>query len=132
MVPSLFVPLAEFPLTPNGKVDRRALSVRDDSTTIAVDTPVIAPRTSEEEVLTDIWKQVLQQERVSIDDDIFELGGDSILIFQVTSRANQQGLPLTPAQVFEHRSIEKLAKIVTADQGSLPQAATPGFCDFPN
>ena len=125
MVPSLFVPLAEFPLTPNGKVDRRALSVRDDSTTIAVDTPVIAPRTSEEEVLTDIWKQVLQQERVSIDDDIFELGGDSILIFQVTSRANQQGLPLTPAQVFEHRSIEKLAKIVTADQGSLPQAATP-------
>ena len=59
---------------------------------------------------------MLGRDNIGIDDDIFELGGDSILIFQITTRATRAGIELTPAKVFRHRRISALAADVLAPE----------------
>jgi amino acid adenylation domain-containing protein/non-ribosomal peptide synthase protein (TIGR01720 family) len=81
MVPAQIVCLDRFPVTPNGKLDRKALPEPEFKTE-----DYVAPRTEQERHLADIWAQVLQIERVGITDNFFELGGDSILSLQVISR----------------------------------------------
>jgi hypothetical protein len=56
----------------------------------------------------EIWKQVLGKDDIGVEDDIFTLGGDSILIFQISTRATRAGIPITPAQVFRLRNIAAL------------------------
>ena len=126
MVPTVFAPLEKLPLMPNGKVDRRGLPAPDQAVPSSV-RPVIAPRTAHEQILADVWRQVLRRESISMDDDIFDLGGDSILIFQITSRANTAGLSLTPPQVFRHRTIAKLAALLAlaGGNGKSPDISTP-------
>ncbi|MBD2120461.1 non-ribosomal peptide synthetase [Trichocoleus sp. FACHB-262] len=127
MVPAIFMSVAAFPLTANGKVDRRALP---DPTAQAQNRQAqfIAPTTPAEAKLAEIWAQLLRLERVGIHENFFELGGDSILSIQMTARANQAGLKITPKQVFEHQTIAKLAAIaapataVTAEQGKITGA----------
>jgi amino acid adenylation domain-containing protein len=112
MVPSAIVLLETFPLTPNGKVDRRALPA-PQHTRPELQKAVIAPRTPLEEVVTAIWSQVLGFEQVSIYDDFIALGGDSLMAIQVISRlrkALQIQLPL--ARFYEARTIAKLSKII--------------------
>ena len=58
--------------------------------------------------MAEIWKKVLRCNEVGIHDDVFDLGGDSVLIFQITSRANEAGLNITPALVFRHRTIAEI------------------------
>ena len=108
MIPATFVVLDAFPLTPNGKVDRKALPA-PASEIAPADREIVAPRNETETKLVEIWQQVLGHEQVGIENDIFELGGDSILIFQITTRANRAGIPLTPAQVFRLRTIAAIA-----------------------
>ena len=74
----------------------------------------VAPRTSVEEVLADIWSQVLRIEQVGVHDRFFELGGDSILSIQVIARANKAGLRLTLKQIFQHQTIAELALVAEA------------------
>ncbi len=109
MIPSAFVILESFPLTPNGKVDRKALPAPGEASGETVTRELTAPRNETESTLLDIWKQVLGKDAIGIEDDIFSLGGDSILIFQITTRATRAGIPLTPAQVFRLRTIAALA-----------------------
>ncbi|MHC5830862.1 MAG: phosphopantetheine-binding protein, partial [Nostoc sp.] len=71
----------------------------------------VAPRTSVEEILADIWTQVLRLKEVGIHDNFFELGGDSIISIQIVARANQAGLQLTPKQLFAHQTIAELAAV---------------------
>jgi acyl-coenzyme A synthetase/AMP-(fatty) acid ligase/acyl carrier protein len=85
MVPAAFVALDEFPLTPNGKVDRSALPAPD----FASAREYVAPRTPVEETLAEIFSDVLGVERVGIHDDFFELGGHSLMATQVVSRVRQ-------------------------------------------
>ena len=85
MVPSAFVILEALPLLLSGKVNRRALPAPDKARP-ELGTPLIAPRTPEEEQLAEIWAQVLGLEQVGVDDDFLELGGDSLLATQVISR----------------------------------------------
>ncbi len=114
MVPGTFRLLEELPRTPNGKVDRRALA------TIRLEAELegpergdyVAPRNAVEEQLTAIWSEVLQRETVGVDDNFFEIGGDSILSIQVASRAQQAGLRLTTKQLFQAQTIAELAKLV--------------------
>jgi amino acid adenylation domain-containing protein/non-ribosomal peptide synthase protein (TIGR01720 family) len=113
MVPSAFALLEALPLTPNGKVDRRALlalptrpEMHDSSGGAR------APRNKVEEILAEVWSQVLGVKQVGIHDDFFELGGDSILSIQVVGKANQQGLRVTPRQIFQHPTIAELALVV--------------------
>ena len=112
MVPAAFVTLDQLPLTPNGKVDRKALP-EPGETVESVVREVIAPTNDTERQLVEIWKQVLGRHDIGTTDDIFELGGDSILIFQITTRATRAGLALTPAQVFRLRTVAALAAELT-------------------
>ncbi|HEB86841.1 MAG TPA: amino acid adenylation domain-containing protein, partial [Gammaproteobacteria bacterium] len=86
MVPSAFMVLDAFPLTPNGKVDKKALSAMDLAP--SVETGYVAPDTPVEEALAAIWCELLQLDRVGIHDDFFQLGGHSLLAMQVISRMN--------------------------------------------
>ena len=111
MVPSAFVLMDTFPLTPNGKVDRRALPV-PEATGVESDEPYVAPRNQTEEVLAHIWSEVLGIKRVGIHDNFFELGGHSLLTLQVLDRAHREGFDLTPQQLFKHQTIGELAAVL--------------------
>jgi amino acid adenylation domain-containing protein/non-ribosomal peptide synthase protein (TIGR01720 family) len=109
MVPAHFVVLPALPLTTNGKVDRKALPapeiVRTD-----LSTPYAPPRTPAESTLAEIWGSVLGLEKVGLDDNIVELGGDSILSIQVVTRCRAAGLEISPRNLFETPTISGLAR----------------------
>jgi amino acid adenylation domain-containing protein len=107
MVPSGFVTLAEFPLTPNGKLDRGALPAPDWAKQSA-GTPYAPPVTDEEKRLAAIWAEVLRVERVGINDNLFELGADSLHVFQIVARANKAGINVKPRQVLQFRTISAI------------------------
>jgi amino acid adenylation domain-containing protein/non-ribosomal peptide synthase protein (TIGR01720 family) len=109
MLPAHFVPLPALPLTHNGKVDRKALPAPDTSSLDAA-RPYTAPRTPMETAIARIWSSVLGVVRVGIHDHFFELGGDSILSIQVIARCRQEGLRLTPKDLFQRPTIAKLAE----------------------
>ncbi|MDQ3763916.1 MAG: condensation domain-containing protein, partial [Actinomycetota bacterium] len=110
MIPAAFVTLDELPLTPNGKLDRKALPVPEFAAAVGY----VAPRTEAEAVLAGIWADVLGVERVGVEDNFFEVGGDSILSIQVVSRARRAGLWLTAKDIFLHQTVASLASVVTA------------------
>ncbi|MBD2562852.1 MULTISPECIES: non-ribosomal peptide synthetase [Nostoc] len=111
MVPNAFVMLESMPLTPNGKVDRRALPAPDlhsDRTE-----KYVASRTPIEEILVQIWSQVLKVEQVGIHDNFFELGGHSLLATQLVSRIRDRfkvQLPLH--ELFNAPTIVELAPLI--------------------
>ncbi len=114
MTPALFVLLDALPLMPNGKVDRRALPA-PDRVRPELDESFVAPRTPTEELLSEIWAQVLEIERVGIYDNFFDLGGHSLLATQVVSRireAFQVELPLR--RLFEVLTVAGLAETIEA------------------
>ena len=88
MVPGAFVFLDALPLTPNGKVDRKALPAPEQGMAER-GVPYVAPRTPVEELLTELWAQVLGVERVGVHDSFFDLGGHSLLATQLISRVRQ-------------------------------------------
>jgi acyl carrier protein len=84
MIPAAFVTLEGMPLTMSGKIDRRALPIPDMTRTDS-EASYVAPRTSTEEMMANIWTQVLDIEQISVHDNFFELGGHSLLATQVIS-----------------------------------------------
>ncbi len=122
IVPSTFVFLEKFPLTPNGKIDRSSLPIPDQVRSDAGKT-FVAPRTPVEEILVSIWMEVLGGERVGIHDNFFELGGHSLLATQVISRLReifQAELPLR--NLFEAPTIDGLAGIIAQSCGGYDTA----------
>jgi len=111
MIPSAFVFVDAIPVTPNGKVDRRALPAPVFSADLSVSDTEDIPRTESERILVRIWSELLKLERIGVHDNFFHLGGDSILSIQVVARARQSGLLLTPRQIFEHPTIAALASV---------------------
>ncbi|MFJ4206088.1 amino acid adenylation domain-containing protein [Streptomyces sviceus] len=107
MVPEAFVVLDALPMTPNGKLDRAALPAPE------VRTGGRAPRTAYEEILRDLFAEVLGRDPhgMGTDDAFFDLGGDSIASIHLVSRALAAGLRLSPRDVFEHRTIAALAAL---------------------
>ncbi len=110
MIPAAFVVLDKLPLNDSGKVDRKRLPALDTNRPSLAET-YAEPRTEVERVLARIWSEVLSVKQVGIHDNFFELGGDSILSVQITARAHQAGLQLTPRQVFFHQTIAGLAAV---------------------
>ena len=133
MVPSAFVLLPGLPLTPGGKIDRKALPAPEAGDRLELGGDSVAPQTATEEALERIWAGVLRLEKVGIHDNFFEIGGDSILSIQIVARAAQAGLQLTPRQLFQTPTIAALAATVgertaiDAEQGEVtgPVMATP-------
>ena len=85
MLPSTFVVLDAFPMTPNGKVDRRALPAPTDLAQPSAAT-FVSPRSGAESTVAEIWREILRVERVGADDNFFDLGGHSLLVVQLQSR----------------------------------------------
>ncbi len=125
MWPSTFVLLDEMPLTPNGKVDRRALPAPETARVAADSRTLEAPRSDVEKTLAEIWKQVLGIAEIGIHDNFFELGGDSIISIQIIARANQRGIRLMPKQLFQNQTIAQLAAV--ADTSGAPVEADQGI-----
>ncbi len=122
MLPAHFVSLAALPLTPHGKVDRKALPLPDPGRR-ATSRPYAPPRTPAEETMAGIWATVLRIERVGIDDNFFELGGDSILSIQVVARCRANCLVVSPRDLFRTPTIAALA---AGAGGKLDAAADEG------
>jgi amino acid adenylation domain-containing protein/non-ribosomal peptide synthase protein (TIGR01720 family) len=124
MVPALFIPLAALPMTPNGKIDRRALPA-PDWTRRAPGKAFVAPQTPEEQTLAAIWAQALGIEHIGRDDHFFELGGHSLLGTQLISRVRETwriDLPLRA--LFESPTLSDMARrIATATHQEASQEA---------
>jgi amino acid adenylation domain-containing protein len=124
MIPAAFVAMGTLPLLPNGKVDRRSLpppeAVRPD-----LDQPYAAPRTTIEELLTGIWAEVLGLDRVGIGDDLFTLGGDSLLATQIAARVRGRlHLDLPLQAIFAAPTVAGQAALIEAG-GVARQAEFP-------
>ncbi|MFJ8940387.1 amino acid adenylation domain-containing protein [Streptomyces sp. NPDC102365] len=127
MVPSAVVVLDTFPLTVNGKVDRSALPTSE----VAVSAGR-APETTAEQVFCTLFAEVLGLEAVGVGDGFFELGGDSIMSMQLASRARAAGWAVTPRQVFEEKTPERLALVAVAvSGGAAGQRAETGVGEVP-
>ncbi|MEU8756933.1 amino acid adenylation domain-containing protein [Streptomyces chartreusis] len=113
MVPSAFVELDALPLSPNGKVDRDRLPAPEDLRREAGE-EYVAPRTPVQQKLADILATVVGIARIGIHDNFFEIGGDSILAIQVVARAQEDGLKLSPYDLFTNPTIASLAEVATA------------------
>ncbi len=115
MVPSAFVTLDAFPMTPSGKIDRQSLPAPAHTQR---GNAYVAPRTQIEKLLTEIWAQALGLDKVGIADNFFELGGDSILSIQIVANANQSGIGITQRQIFQYQTIAELAEVTGTIQGA--------------
>ena len=111
MAPAFFVALDAFPLTPNGKLDRRALPATGiHKTARARRRTYTPPHGGSNATLAAIWQDVLKREPIGIHDNFFELGGDSILSMQIASRATKAGYPLQVKDIFAYPTIHALAE----------------------
>ncbi|MGW4401272.1 non-ribosomal peptide synthase/polyketide synthase [Amycolatopsis nivea] len=110
LIPSVFVPLDSVPVSPNGKIDRAALPAPDLSALQTAE--YVAPSTELEELLANVWAEVLGIPQVGTADNFFELGGDSLLSIQVVHRARQAGLAMRSKDLFTHQTVAELARVV--------------------
>jgi len=120
MVPAVFVELDEIPLTPNGKVDRRALPAPRRPEQEAG----TGPRNPVEEKLAGLWAELLRQESVGVHDNFFELGGHSLLATQLVSRIRAAfGVEVSLRRLFENPILERLAAVISPLTGAAPDPA---------
>ncbi|MCO8162806.1 non-ribosomal peptide synthase/polyketide synthase [Pseudomonas sp. 21LCFQ010] len=114
MVPAQWLSLERMPLSPNGKLDRKALPRPDAGPS---QHEYVAPQAGLEQRIAAIWQDVLKREQVGRNDNFFELGGDSIVSIQVVSRARQAGIQFTPKDLFQHQTVRSLATVAVVGEG---------------
>jgi amino acid adenylation domain-containing protein len=113
MIPAAFVEIDALPISPNGKIDRRALPT---AAAAVRESPYRAPRNAVEEVLAGFWSEVLTVEQVGIDDNFFDLGGHSLLATQVMSRVRDAfAVELPLRRIFEAPTVAELAAVMLGD-----------------
>ncbi len=112
MIPAKFVQLEEFPKLPNGKIDINSLEDPFAKESEYSPTDTSDHKTNEVETkLVKIWEDVLKFSPVGVDDNFFEIGGDSILSIQIVAKARKHGIILAPNQLFENQTISELARL---------------------
>jgi amino acid adenylation domain-containing protein len=110
MIPNRIVVLDELPSTVNGKLDLEALRKLEEASGAAADRPFVPPRTPTEQRVGELWKKALRQGAVSVRDDFFESGGNSLIAVTLVNRINRECGSALPLQVvFESPTVEKLA-----------------------
>ncbi|WP_420574204.1 amino acid adenylation domain-containing protein [Kordia sp.] len=122
MIPSAFVQIDSFPLTINGKLDRKALPEPEFTN----EETYIAPTSDLEIKICEIWQEVLNLEKIGISDDFFRIGGDSILSIQLSSKLRKQGFSCSVSTIFNHRTISKLAQFIASNVDVNPIIAEQG------
>ncbi|WP_212003981.1 non-ribosomal peptide synthetase [Chitinophaga sp. HK235] len=110
MVPGIFVELTAFPLTVNGKVDTKRLP-EPGAEDVCSETYEPAQTPYQQQII-DIWKDLLRQERIGINDNFFSLGGDSIMAIQTVSRAKKAGIALKVKDLYTFQTIKELSKSI--------------------
>lgn len=114
MVPADFVALERMPLTPNGKVDRKALP-QPNGTTTAAAIEFIAPETPTEKALAELWQGILRIDRIGTDHNFFQIGGHSLLAMQLVDRVRGRfGVDLPLKNLFERPTVAGLAEAIDA------------------
>jgi acyl carrier protein len=129
MTPAAFVVLELYPLTPNGKVDRKALPTPDGAQAeLTVD--YVAPRTEEEQAICGVWEDILKLDKAGIHDNFFRLGGHSLLATQVIARLRAIfNIELPLQSIFETPTIATLAEYINTilwaakGKGAISEAA---------
>ncbi len=125
LVPSRIFLLDRMPLTDNGKLDRKALpQIADSAPDEIVAEP---PRTPEERVLAEVWCAVLGLAAVGVQDNFFDLGGDSVAAIHVAAAANAAGLSVTPRQVLTRQTLADLAAAARETDDVAPAAELAKF-----
>ena len=127
MIPAAFVLLDAFPLTPNGKIDRRALPV-PDTVPSGISTAYVTPQTETEQLLAKIWQEVLQVEKVGIYDNFFELGGHSLLTIKVHTKLQEiYAQYISLVKLFQHPNISEFSKyLIDLQRGKVTDYLTNG------
>jgi amino acid adenylation domain-containing protein len=129
MVPASFLWMAAFPLTANGKVDRRQLPA-PDSKRPELSGAYVAPRSALEQLLAEVWSEVLKIDPIGVHDSFFSLGGDSIRSVRLAAAAKERGVTFTVQQLFRRQTIAELAHSLEIEAGvSLSAAAVPANVD---
>ena len=113
MIPDFLVPIEKIPLTINGKLDKQALPspLKEGDVRNLLASSYAGANSALEKQLMGVWEDCLGIKRIGIDDNFFEIGGDSILSIQLVALAKQKGLRFTPKQVFEFSTIRELAQV---------------------
>ena len=118
MVPNAFVSLDAFPVSPNGKVDRRALPAPSQDVA-SRESSYVAPRTECETILVNIWEEILDVQQIGVHDNFFTLGGHSLLATRVFAQIDKQimpGLPIT--LLFQYPTVGQLAEVIERQRPS--------------
>jgi acyl carrier protein len=125
MVPSRVMVIDEIPLTPNGKVDRRALPETTDQQ--QSESAYIAPRSETETKVASFWEQLLKTDRVGVLDNFFDLGGHSLLATQLISRIRKEfGIELPLRALFDHPNVQDLATAIDAALWAIDSVKSTG------
>jgi FkbM family methyltransferase len=115
-IPAAFVMLEALPLTGSGKVDRRALPAPGAGRPL-LEAAYVAPRTSTEQSVADVWREVLGREKVGIHDNFFEVGGSSLLLVRIHARLREiLGREVTMVQLFRNPTVQSLARFLETEE----------------
>jgi amino acid adenylation domain-containing protein len=128
MVPAFYLFLDALPLTANGKLDQRRLPIPQWQAASAE--ALVAPRTPTEELMVEIWREVLAIGEIGVTQDFFAIGGDSIRSIQIVARSKRAGLHLRPSDLFQHSTIAALAAL--ADANALAVAEVSAIASLPS
>ncbi|MBY0461909.1 MAG: amino acid adenylation domain-containing protein, partial [Alphaproteobacteria bacterium] len=118
MIPAFFIFINKISLTPNGKIDKKALP-SPDLVIRQTKEEYVRPQTLLQQQLADIWSQVLRIEKIGIDDNFFRIGGDSIISIQLVAKARKQGIYFSVRDVFNYPTIGSLSLIAKSQESIL-------------
>ncbi|MBC7865267.1 MAG: amino acid adenylation domain-containing protein [Bacteroidia bacterium] len=129
MIPSYFVQLETLPLTSNGKVNKKSLPA-PQGLELKSGVDYVAPRTKEENVLVMVWEDVLKRETISVKENFYNLGGDSIKSIQVVSRLKQKGYALKVEHLLRTPVLEELSLLIRQNKQVTDQAEVRGLVEL--
>ncbi|WP_114905049.1 non-ribosomal peptide synthetase [Kordia sp. SMS9] len=122
MIPEIFIELEAFPLTTNGKIDKKSLPQPKSSDSNFSE--YVAPSTPTEMTLVEIWQKLLKVEKIGMNDNFFSLGGNSITAIQVVSQAKKQDIHVRVGDIFTYQTIQELAKNLRENDTTLSEVGT--------